>query len=208
MNINDVIHGAIGLIGALGALFGGIAALVPHAKWLRRRRRSGTNPPQKAYRGTLLLSIFLIMVSASIFAVRAFSGQEQPPNAELTIRAWDAINKGKNEQAIIIAERCINEFHGAADRMQAQLLKDSIPLPSNSGIADNEKQTVLARGLLNDVAACFYIKGRAAENLGIKEEARQAYREAVQYTYARCWDLKGYFWSPSEAASDRLSLLD
>ncbi len=154
----------------------------------------------------LLPGIILLVISASIFAARALA-PEQPLNVQLTKQAWDAFNEEDYERAITHADKCINEFRGAADREQKQLEEDHVPLPPKGKVSDQEKEIILARGLLNDVATCFWIKGRSAENLGRIEDARQAYRAVSKYPYARCWDPKGWFWAPSEAASDRLSQL-
>ncbi len=152
--------------------------------------------------GIIILVFLIVTVKSSIL-----SGQEQPLSVQLTFQAWDAFNKGEYDRAIANAEKCINEFQGAANTEQTQLEKNRVDLPPKGKVSGQEKITIMSRGLLNDVATCFYIKGRSAENLGRNEEARQAYQAASKYTYARCWDPKGWFWDPSEAASDRLRLL-
>jgi tetratricopeptide (TPR) repeat protein len=133
--------------------------------------------------------------------------EAQPLNVQLTNQAWDAFNKGDYERAITYAEKCITEFLGAAGRKQLQLVNDKAPLPPTGSVSKEEKKSIFANGLLNDVATCFYIKGRSAEALGHKDEAIKAYQAAAKYTYARCWDPKGWFWSPSEGSLDRLSVL-
>jgi len=75
-------------------------------------------------------------------------------------------------------------------------------LPPKGRVSDAEKNTIFSRGLLNDVATCFLIKGRSAENLRRKDAAKHAYAAATKYKHARCWDLKGWFWSPAEMAAD------
>lgn len=130
-----------------------------------------------------------------------------PLNVRLTNQAWEAFNKSDYEHAISYAEKCINEFLGGAERKQLQLEKENAALPPTGAVSDQEKETIFALGLLNDVATCLFIKGRSEEALGHKEEAIKAYQAASKYTHARCWDPKGWFWSPSEASSDRLSVL-
>jgi len=198
----DWINGLAGLLGGLGVLFAGIAALwsrIKPKKVIKQTRRNGV--------WGLLPGIILLAISAGIFTTRAITAQEQPLNVQLTKQAWDAFNEEDYERAIVHAEECINEFRGAADREQKQLEEDHVPLPPKGKVSDQQKEIILARGLLNDVATCFWIKGRSAENLERIEEAKQAYQATLRYTYARCWDPKGWFWAPSEAASDRLSQL-
>ncbi len=154
-----------------------------------------------------LPGILLLAISTGIFTTRALSGEQLPPNAELTMQAWDAYNKGDYERAITKAAACIDEFRGGAKREQKQLKDAQTPPPPTGAVSDEQKATIIERGLLNDVATCYYIKGRSAEKLGRREEAKKDYENAGAYTYARCWDPKGWFWSPSEAATDRLEIL-
>ncbi len=153
-------------------------------------------------------AIFLLAVAATGIAASSFGTQKRAPlNSQLTSRAWQALNKGDYRRAIMYADKCIDEFRGGANRAQARLEKETASLPPTGKVSASEKNIILARGLLNDVATCFFIMGRAAEYLGRKEDAKQAYQAASKYTYARCWDPKGWFWSPAEVASERLSRL-
>lgn len=202
MDVIEVINGTAGLLGGLGVLFAGIAAL-----WSRIKPKKVIKPTRRVRVWGLLPSIILLAISAGIFTTRAITAQEQSLNVQLTKQAWDAFNRGDYEHATTYADKCINEFRGAAEREQRELEESNAPLPPKGKVSDQQKEIILARGLLNDVATCFYIKGRSAENLERIEEAKQAYQIASKYTYARCWDPKGWFWAPSEAASDRLSQL-
>jgi hypothetical protein len=67
--------------------------------------------------------------------------------------------------------------------------------------------------LLNDVATAYFIKGRSAEYLYEKTKdkkykslAEEAYQAACVLKYGRCWDPQGWFWSPCDAANERLNL--
>lgn len=128
-------------------------------------------------------------------------------NTVLTSQAWEAYNRGDYKAAIESADRCINEFLGRAMREQEELEAKNTPLPPIGAVSDQERQVIFARGLLNDVATCLYIRGRSLEAEGKREEAGKVYERAAKYTYARCWDPKGWFWSPSEGARDRLRML-
>ena len=74
-------------------------------------------------------------------------------------------------------------------------------------VSADEKKAILFRGVLNDVATCYYIKGQAAEGRGFIKEAIEAYTGAQQFPDARTYDPKGWFWSPAEAATDRIAQL-
>jgi tetratricopeptide (TPR) repeat protein len=206
------LEGTGGLLSGLGTFFLGIAALIPHIKkWLRQRnmyyKGESMEKKSKMRNISLILGILLVVISISIFTSRVLIGQEQSLNVELTTKAWKAYNNADYNKAISYAEKCINEFRGAAKREQEQLEMKKVPLPPTGKVSDQERKLIWAKGLLNDVGTCFYIKGRSLEELGQKEEAKKAYQNAAEYTYARCWDPKGWFWDPSEAASDRLRSL-
>jgi tetratricopeptide (TPR) repeat protein len=194
--------GIEGLMSAVGSLLLGITALITALK--KKGKKEKHMKRYKIY--SIISALILIFVSAVIFSVRA----TQTPlalNAELTEAAWDAYNKGNYEQAISTAQKCINEFKGSADREQNELASSKTPLPPKGSVSEEVKKSIWARGLLNDVATCYFIKGRSEEYLGRLDEAKKSYQEASKYTYSRCWDPKGWFWSPAEAAQDRLTIL-
>lgn len=216
MTVTAYVESTEGLIAGIGGLMTGLAALLTA---IRQYRRAPAGSPEgvpmtkhsKAHRyvsATGVLGVVLLVLSGSLLVTRAFSNGPQALNVELTTAGWTAFNKGDFVGAIANAEKCIGEFRGAADRKQAELEKAKVaPPPTGAVSSDEERKTIFARGLLNDVATCFFIKGRSAENLGRKDQARQAYESASKYTYARCWDPKGWFWSPAEASMDRLATL-
>ena len=148
------------------------------------------------------------------FLMAACTDAEKPPateaakglNEKATAAAWEAFNSNKFEAAITNAVLCIEEFRGAATRIQTKLEKEKAVVP-NGAVAKEEEKKIHENGLLNDVATCYFIKGRAAEKLKRNEDAKKAYQEAKKYTYARSWDPSGWFWSPAEAAADRLDSL-
>ena len=58
---------------------------------------------------------------------------------------------------------------------------------------------------LNDVGTALYIKGEALRKAGKNKEAREAYKKLVdEFFYAQCWDPKGWFWKPAEAAQQAI----
>jgi tetratricopeptide (TPR) repeat protein len=130
-----------------------------------------------------------------------------PLNTQLTDYAWNAYDKGNYEEAISYAQECIDQFMSNAEKKQLQLEKENAMLPPTGTVTEQEKQNIYALGLLNDVATCYFIKGKCEEAIGYKEDAIKSYSAASKYTYARCWDPKGWFWSPSEAALDRLNVI-
>ena len=158
--------------------------------------------------GAIKISLPLIVV-VWFSLLRPISAEEKkgkPLNERATAAAWMALEAEKFESAIKSADDCIGEFRGAAKRAQEKLEKEKAVIPANP-TTEEQKQKIFENGLLNDVATCYFIKGRAAEKLGRKEDAKKAYEEARRLTYARTWDARGWFWSPAEGAADRLDAL-
>ncbi len=200
MGILEFINSLAGLLSAIGTLCLGMTAVASHLKG----KKGDAVKQTKGFRTwSSLLGVVLLAISAGIFITRALT-EPQAMNSRLTTEAWEAFNKSDFDTAIARAESCINEFKGAADKEQERLDKNHFPAPPTGTVSESDKKVIGARGLLNDVATCFFIKGRSAENLERRGDAKAAYQEASKYTYARCWDPKGWFWSPSEAALDRL----
>lgn len=199
------VQGVSGLIAAIGTLLTGIASLLNAARRLRERRRASVETKGTPERVMWLLGVLSISVSFAILALRATTGEPQPKNVVLTTAAWNALNAKNYVAAIAKAQECVDEFGRSADREQSDLEKQKTPQPPKGKVTDAERQMILARGLLNDVATCYFIIGRSAEYLGRMDLARDAYGRASKYPYARTWDPGGWFWSPAEAAADRLA---
>lgn len=155
----------------------------------------------------VLLGIALAIVGLSIPGSRYFVAQKLPPNVRLTTEAWEAFNRGDFGTTIQKAQECIDKFQDEADDEQKQLEKDHVTVPKGV-VSKEQKEEIVRRGPLNDVATCFFVKGQAAEKLGQNDEAKQAYTAATKYPYARGFDPSwDGFWSPADAARGRLKHL-
>ncbi|HEY5174396.1 MAG TPA: hypothetical protein VII95_02395 [Terriglobales bacterium] len=118
--------------------------------------------------------------------------------------AWGDFLKSDFATAISNADRCIQKFKAEADREEEALQKKHVPPPPTGKVTDDQKNEIYAQGVLNDVAACYWIKGMSAQKLRRNDEARDAFKAASAYTHGRTWDPKGWFWSPAQDASVRL----
>jgi hypothetical protein len=196
MDITEWLKSTAALISAFGALFAGMAALWPH---LKRRGK-----PVRARRHWLLWSgIALVALAVSIFAARIIGERYTPLNSKLTTQAWDAFNRSDFNAAISAADECVSRFRSSAERQESALQNESPPPVGKT--SDEQKNALLARGVLNDVATCFFIRGESASKLGRTTEAMDAYTAAGRYPHARVFDPRGnFFWSPADAAADRL----
>ena len=116
--------------------------------------------------------------------------------------AWAEYGQGKNVEAIVAAQKLINEFEPDARQLQKELLENKSPLPPDGGLVScEERDRILQFGPLNDVAAAWYIKGRALDRMGKDEKALEALKQAAEYPHARVYDKDfGGFWSIPKSA--------
>ena len=101
------------------------------------------------------------------------------------------------------AQKCIDLFETTATEQQAKLTS----APPDGAVSDDQKKAIYANWALNDVGTSYWIKGQALEKLGRVNDAKEAYKGAQKFPYARTWDPKGWFWQPAKAASERLMKL-
>ena len=146
------------------------------------------------------------------FRVAIFGPPSQ--NERWTLDAWRAFERRDYLGAIAAADQVVNEYSGVANRQQLELEKGTEPRPPVGKVAPWAAGEIFARGVGNDVAACYWILGRSYEQIGKSDQATTAYTKASRLTYARVWDPQwwplrgwspfGWFWSPAEVASDRV----
>jgi hypothetical protein len=132
-------------------------------------------------------------------------------NLDCMDQAWSAFNKTLYADAIKHSDECIEQFGPEALRSQAELEKQRAPLPPVGAVSSQDTRKIFSRGILNDIATAYFVKGRSAEALlaktkapSLKKVMTDAYESAIKLTYGRCWDPQGWFWSPAEAARDQL----
>jgi len=159
------------------------------------------------------MSLYVCVLLAS-FAAALFPNTlaaEQP----CLKKAWAAMNQSNHQQALEAAEECIDQFSARALRDETALETVQERAPATGPVESAfDKKKIFDRGVLNDVAASYFVRGQAAERLlkktqnkRYKQIAAESYTAAARLKYGRCWDPGGFFWSPAEAASDRLIAL-
>jgi len=79
------------------------------------------------------------------------------------------------------------------------------------GFNEKTKEKIFKNWAVNDVSTAYYIKGLSAKKLyqstsdkSYKEMAEESLKKACSLSFGRCWDPKGWFWSPCAAAEDEL----
>lgn len=119
-------------------------------------------------------------------------------SAAITGKAWNAVHAHDDALAVAYADKCIEMFGSKAAEMQKALTTPP-----------TEKEQVHAQWALNDVGTCYFIKGQALESQGKKKEAAETFKYlADNLAFAQCWDPKGWFWKPVDAARDKAKKLE
>jgi len=118
-------------------------------------------------------------------------------SSTLATNAWQA-NEVKDFDAVFAyTNKCIELYKSKALVMQASLTDFAA------------KGTEFDYWALNDVGTCYFIKGMALKEQGKTEEAKEAFNTVIKdFSYAQCWDTKGWFWKPAQAAKDQLKLIE
>jgi predicted negative regulator of RcsB-dependent stress response len=118
----------------------------------------------------------------------------------LTTKAWKAHGAGQAEDALAYIAKCVELYEAEAKKMQAALKE----LP-----ASEPKEETFKRWALNDVGTCLFIKGEVLLKKGDKKGAKEAFAKLVaDFKFAQCWDEKGWFWKPADAAKQKLVELE
>jgi tetratricopeptide (TPR) repeat protein len=117
-------------------------------------------------------------------------------SATLTSKAWAASGQKNHDHAITYAEKCREMYMEQALQQQGGL---QAPAP---------KETAHDYWALNDVGTCLFILGQTYEAMGKNDKALGAYQTLVEkLPFSQCWDPKGWFWKPADAAKQKLVAL-
>ncbi|MBF0330465.1 MAG: beta-glucanase precursor [Candidatus Omnitrophica bacterium] len=145
----------------------------------------------------LLMSCFVFMLSLTgyVATVHAYEFGDFK-SSTLVSKAWGELEKNNLNGVLAYTNKCIEMYAADAAQMQAGL--------KNYVSGDNDE--VFKQWALNDVATSYFIQGEAYLKAGKKEESKQAYSKVVNdFTFGQCWDSRGWFWKPAEAAQKKLT---
>ena len=152
----------------------------------------------------------LTLLTALILGLPTLHAKEQSKKpdlaaAEITAAAWRANLKRNPNEVLKHTERCIKLFEKEALKMQKSL-KAPVPTGGNHGI---NRKAVMAQWALNEVGTCYFLQGKAYEQLKQPDFALKSYRQLVDsLAYAQYWDTGGWFWKPAKAAQMRIAVLE
>ncbi len=117
----------------------------------------------------------------------------------LTTKAWEALQKNDIEAVLAYTNKCLELYGEQAQKMQSNL----------TDYPKGAQQDVFNYWALNDVATALFIQGEAYRKANMMEEAQEVFQKLIdEYAYGQCWDPKGWFWKPAEAAKEKLAMME
>ena len=149
---------------------------------------------------TAMFCVTLPLLPISLHAQEAAPAAAADPGSSsaLTTKAWGALTAKDYDGAIAATKTCIDTFKPQALAMQKALTA-----------APSDKDATFAQWALNDVGTCLFIQAKAFEGQNKAKEALEDYKFlADNLPFAQCWDTKGWFWKPADAAKERLKALE
>lgn len=117
----------------------------------------------------------------------------------LMVLAWKALDEGNIEAVLAYTDKCIELYAEEAAKMQTGL----------TGVPHGEDDEIHAFWALNDVATAYFIRGEAYFKSDMLDEAKEAYQKVLDdYSYAQCWDPRGWFWKVAAGAEEKIAMID
>jgi hypothetical protein len=112
----------------------------------------------------------------------------------LTTKAWGVLEANDHKGVELYTRKCIELYEAEAKKQQASLTEFT------------PKEKAFDPWALNDVATCYFILGESLMAQQRYREAKAAFDRVVNdFSFAQCWDPKGWFWKVAVAARGRLN---
>jgi hypothetical protein len=103
------------------------------------------------------------------------------PSARMAQAGFESFNGQDYERASRIAQECVDDFGGAASRIEKGVADKQFP---EGKVSAQMKTGLFENGALNDVGACSWIVARSAQLLKREYEAKKAYDKVREYPHA------------------------
>ncbi|MFC1807992.1 hypothetical protein ACFL0T_06475 [Candidatus Omnitrophota bacterium] len=115
----------------------------------------------------------------------------------LVAKAWEALNNKDEGGVIAYTSRSIELYEKEAKAQQSSL-KDF----AQSGSEEKYQY-------LNDIAACYFMRGEFYKYNKSWAKSKAAYRKVVNdFSFAQYWDPRGWWWKPAEISKDEIVKID
>jgi hypothetical protein len=112
----------------------------------------------------------------------------------LTTKAWQTLAKDDHKGVELYTKKCIELYEEEAKKQQASLTEFA------------PKDKAFNYWALNDVATCYFILGESLMAQNRHQEAKAAFERVVKdFSFAQCWDPKGWFWKVAVGSRGRLN---
>lgn len=144
---------------------------------------------------------FLVLALSLCFLAKPALAYDYGDFRSVTLvgKAWGALGENDIEAVLAYTNKVIELYAGEAKKMQANL----------TDYPQGKEAEVHAYWALNDVATAYFIQGEAYRKADMKEEAKGAFQTIVDdYLYGQCWDPKGWFWKPADAAKEKMAIME
>ena len=139
------------------------------------------------------------------------------PQTPCIQKAWQAFEASRFEESIKVAQSCIENYLLTAEAIQREIQEAGIPCCPTGKVNKQVKKACDEQGILNDIAAAYFIKSQALLELLLvkKRQSLADYQEAIHAMEGACrlkcgkvWDVKKrFFWSPCEGIKMELEHL-
>ncbi len=141
--------------------------------------------------------VLFLVVLFNFSPVFAATNDVNYSSNHLVQKAWASLTAKDFNAAEVYANKTIELYSPQARQMQEHLM--AYPVGS--------KDKVFQYWALNDVGTALLILGEAYSGSGKEQEALKIYRKIIdEYSYAQCWEPRGWFWKPASVAKDKLDM--
>ncbi|MCF7907660.1 MAG: hypothetical protein K9L86_02140 [Candidatus Omnitrophica bacterium] len=143
---------------------------------------------------TIVKNLILLLFLSNLLIVESYSQETAKLEKSKHVNsAWSLRGQKKYEQAYEEVDACIANLTDNANRLAKAL----------TGPTDEVKKSSYQN--MNDIAECYFIRAEIFRDQTKYEEASKAFSVIIEkYPYAQCFDPRGWFWSPANAAKDAI----
>ncbi|MBF0490038.1 MAG: tetratricopeptide repeat protein [Candidatus Omnitrophica bacterium] len=130
-------------------------------------------------------------------SARSFDFSNDSSNG-LVQKAWASLASSDLEATEAYVHKTDQYYASKAKEMQSRL----------QDYASGSKENIFKYWALNDVGTAWFILGEAYRMSGNKEEAIRSFNKVISdFSYSQCWDIKGWFWKPAQAAKEKIAMI-
>jgi tetratricopeptide (TPR) repeat protein len=190
---------------AVVMLLAAVVGLIVASLQLRREARKVDKQPSSKRTIWLCVCIGGLLTLSFFLGFWIVGRVQESIDTYYTRKAFVAFENEDWDEAADYAKKCIKETAIGAASLQDDLTAKDVPVPKAPWTPEVRERIFTEQGVVNNVAACYWILGRISEEHGDGERAKEYYAKAAEFTHGVVWD-KRYegFWSVADEAQGRL----